>query len=158
MSQAPQFMNMDQALAGLNDAKVDDRYPHLKERSKYLLKVTKCDLKVGHQSGLTFIIEHEIVQSDNLTEPAGAVRVSTITGLDDRQNGKFKMGKLKNFLASVFHMNPEDNTQDWIGGAKRAAGAEQIAGGRYVWCQTDPQIKTRSGFDFIPQTFFPYVG
>jgi hypothetical protein len=155
--QQPQYMNIDQALAGLNEASLDDRFPKLAARTKYLLKVTKCELKQGMQSGLTFVVEAEIAQSDNPTEHPGMMRTFTITNLDDRIKGSFKKGQLRKCLGGIFNVNPERTDVDWLGQCKRCV-TEGIANGRYFLVQTDAETTTEAGFKYIPRTYAPYVG
>lgn len=152
-------VSVSDALEGLNEATVTERYPHLAPKSQYLLRVTRCDLQNAHRSGLTYIIEHEIVQSDNPNEPVGAMRSSTITDLKGKHS-KLKMGKLKNALASIGHIDPDAPIpyagETWVGLADKCVTTD-MAVGRLVLAQTDEErIAETSKQKYVPQVFKPY--
>lgn len=154
-------VSVEDALAGLDQATVSDRFPHLLPESLYLLKVTKCDLVDAHRSGVTFVIETEVVQCDRPEEKPGSPRTVTITDLKGK-HAKLKQGKLKSFLAEVGHLDPEAPTPaphaaTWIALAVRCV-KEGMANGMPIYVRTGrTAIAEGSGKQYVPETFERYT-
>ena len=101
------------ALQGLDEVSVDDRHPKLEPQSRYKLKITACHLGDFFKSGLTFVIEHKVLESTSPAVVVGSTYATTITGLSQKKHKDLKLAKIKNFLSALFRVDPKSD-QKWL--------------------------------------------
>jgi hypothetical protein len=140
---------------GLDEATVEDRHPKIPPNTTGVGKVVAAKAISG-QYGKTFVIEQEIVESDNEDCKVGGTYTVTITDYAGR-NAKLKLGKIKNFLASVFQVDPLSE-QKW-GGIAAQCSDNGAANGRMVRFQTSPEAVAKdSGKPYVSCVYSPYEG
>src|SRR5574342_17515 len=92
---------------GIEDAEVIDRNPKLPPESAFLLEVVSTELFDGNEGGVTFLIEHLVLESDNPSVKIGGLYSTTITGLTG-QHKKTKLGKVAQYIAACYKKDPQD--------------------------------------------------
>ena len=138
-----------QQLQGLNEAAVETRLPFLPPDLQVLVELTDVrlgGLMAGSSTGLSFYIEHKIIQASrpDLT-PAGQGFSHRISGFKSVEGAKFAMSELKQFISVALADRGLTETWqgDWISCAIHMAQQGWCKGKRMV-IQTSTVVPKRN--------------
>lgn len=138
--------------AGLDEAQVEDRHPKLPPNTCGLARVVGAKAITG-RFGKTFVIEQEVLESDNEACRIGGTYTVTITDYMGKDK-ELKLGKIKNFLASVFREDPT-SAQKW-GQIAAHCSDHGAANGKAVRFQTSPEtVAKTSGKPYVSCVYSP---
>lgn len=121
---------------------------------QYHLNIEKCSSFTSREGKTFFLVELEIVQSDNLERPTG-LKVSWMTNL------KKDMGPIntKRFLAAAMGIDPDSdaaNTEISADVARLAVSDAQPLKGVGIFAQC-ALVRTRQNEDFLDVKWLPVV-
>jgi hypothetical protein len=121
---------------------------------QYHLRIDKCSCFESREGKLFWLVELEILSSDNAERPAG-LQVSWMTNL------RKDMGPIntKRFLAAAMSIDPDSdaaNTEITKEVARLACSKEQPLHGLEIFAQC-ASVTTREGGDFLDVKWLPVV-
>jgi hypothetical protein len=122
----------------------------------YTLAVEMIALIEGFKGGLTYVIEVEVLTSDNPECRPGSKRAITIGGLDKKDREKNAKARVKSFLAAAAHLTGNEPEPfkgvSWSKFLKDSYSEEQALTGAEFAVQKYTK-KTANNFDFAMYVF-----